>query len=70
MIDDIFQDLPNHELYGYGALCVGDTCEVDLITHNISPVKIQGFVHAYARYANKKFKTKVFNDVLYIKRVK
>lgn len=70
-MDDIFlNDLPNYELYGYGALEVGDICEVDLVTHDKTSKEIQTFVHAYAQYAKKKFKTKALNGVLYIKRVR
>lgn len=68
---DIFrQDLPNHKLYGYGALRVGEMCEVDLIKHNKTPREIQVFVHAYGQHAKKKFRTKVLNNLLYIKRIK
>lgn len=69
-INDIFQDLPNHELYGYGALTVGDICEVDLIAHKKTARDIQAFAHAYGQYTQKKFKTKTFDGILYIKRVK
>ena len=68
---DIFQqDKPNHELFGYGDLPIGDICKVDLITHNKTPKEIQTSVHAYGQYAKKKFRTKVLNNILYIKRVK
>jgi len=69
-IDDLFQEHPNHELYGYGSLTIGDICEVDLKAHNKTPREIQAFVHAYGQYFQKKFKTKTLNGVLYIKRVK
>lgn len=68
---DIFrQDLPNRKLYGYGDLNVGDICEVDLIAHGKATVEIQAFVHAYGQHAKKKFRTKVLNNILYIKRIK
>lgn len=69
-IEIFFQDLPNHKLYGYGALCVGDICEVDLMGRNKTAKEIQVFVHAYGQYTKKKFKTKALNNILYIKRVK
>ena len=70
-MDDIFlNDLPSHELYGYGNLKVGDMCEVDLIAHDKTAKEIQTSVHAYGQYAKKKFRTKALNNILYIKRVK
>jgi hypothetical protein len=70
-IEIFFQDLPNHKLYGYGDLNVGEMCEVDLIKHNKTPREIQTFVHAYGQYTTqKKFKTKALNNILYIKRIK
>ena len=70
-MDDIFlNDLPNHKFYGYGALEVGDSCEVDLVAHDKTPDELQRFIHSYGQYTKKKFKTKAFNGVLYIKRVK
>ena len=69
-IEIFFQDKPNHEFYGFGALPIGDICEVDLIAHNKTPREIQVFVHAYGQSAKKKFKTKVLNNILYIKRIK
>lgn len=69
-IEIFFQDLPNHKLYGYGELLIGDICEVDLTAHDKTPREIQAFVHAYGQHAKKKFKTKALNNILYIKRVK
>ena len=69
-MDDIFfKLLPNHELYGYGELLIGDICVVDLIAHDKTAKEIQAFVHAYGQYTKKKFQTKALNGVLYIKRV-
>lgn len=70
-MDDIFlNNLPNHELYGYGALRVGDMCDVDLMMHDKTPSEIQRCVHSYGQLKKKKFKTKVLNGILYIKRIK
>ena len=69
-LDDLFQDSPNHELYGFGTLAIGDICEVDLKAHDKTAKEIQAFVHAYGQYTKKKFKTKALNGVLYIKRVR
>ena len=70
-MDDIFLNvLPSYELYGYGALKVGDICKVDLIAQDKTPREIQTSVHAYGQYAKKKFKTKTLNNIIYIKRIK
>lgn len=70
MTDIFHQDKPNHELYGYGALQVGDMCEVDLIMHDKTPSEIQRWAHSYGQHTKKKFRTKAINNILYIKRIK
>ena len=68
---DIFpQDKPNHKLYGFGTLQVGEMCEVDLIMHDKDPIEIQTAVHSYGQYAKKKFRTKTLNNIIFIKRIK
>lgn len=69
-IDIFHQDKPNHKLYGYGALRVGDVCEVDLIAHDKTSNELQRFIHSYGQYTKKKFKTKTLNNIIYIKRIK
>lgn len=71
MIDDVFfKDLPNHELYGFGALHVGEICAVELIKVSDASIEIQNFVHSYGQRTGKKFRTKTQNNTLYIKRIK
>lgn len=70
-MSDIFhKERPNHELYGYGALQVGEICEVELIKHGKTPSEIQNFVHSYGQRTKKKFRTKTKDSILYIKRIK